>query len=38
MSDNEKNKYVSESKDNTEVFKSLPKTVSKELALERDLS
>ncbi len=36
ISDNEKIKYVSESKDNAAVFKSLPKTVSKQLALERD--
>ena len=38
ISDNDKIKFVSEhlSKDNAELFKSLPENVSKQLALERD--
>ena len=36
ISDNEKIKFVAESKDNPIVFKSLPKNVSKQLDLERD--
>ena len=38
ISDNDKIKFISEhlSKDNAELFKSLPETVSKQLALDRD--